>query len=473
MEKEISEIFKEIFKLAIYDQDTNAYYLSKIDYEILGLSNSSYIRKKINQKCDELNIDLQYPHKPLPEIQDEYLFEEYNNIRSKLNNNPSTEEYKQLEKRRILLRNKIAQDNLELIKIIINRRIYEIHNNIDKEDIYQFGYEKLINYIDSSYLDKEKMKVEINCELILYIENQILHTKNNISTYKKEQVSKLKNKIKEEPTLTQSELSEKLDLSKGQIKALTNLDNILSSISTDSLEYLDNDGLTKEEIEQNKEYLSLLCNENYEENLIEQLEITEYVNLIVATLPKDKQNILNLYFGLNGHNRYNMPQIAKIYNLTRARISSIIIESLQMIRNSLRVKYLREYLKDIYEIDDSYELEQSDKLNLEYEEKLIRNLPEDIINKIMEKLNKKQRNFFQVYCEDDSYSITELSQKLNISGPHTYQIKKSIIEITRKVLLELIPSIPNDANLTYDVYYQYIKYLTNIYSHQIKMKKRR
>jgi len=88
MEKEISEIFKEIFKLAIYDQDTNAYYLSKIDYEILGLSNSSYIRKKINQKCDELNIDLQYPHKPLPEIQDEYLFEEYNNIRSKLNNNP-------------------------------------------------------------------------------------------------------------------------------------------------------------------------------------------------------------------------------------------------------------------------------------------------------------------------------------------------------------------------------------------------
>ena len=469
MDKKISQIFKEIFKYAIYDQDTNAYYLSKIDYEVLGLSNQT-IRFKIIQKCDELNINLQYPHKLLPEIKDEYLFEEYNNIKLKLNNNPSSEEIEPLEKRRIILRNKIAEDNLELIKIIINRRMHEIHNNIDKEDIYQFGYEMLIKYIDKSYLDKDKMRVEINCELILYIENQVLHTKNNIGRYQNEQVSKLKDTKVEDPYLTQSELSQKLDLKESQIRALTNLDDILSSISTDALEYLDYDELSDEEIKQNKEYISLFCDENYEENLIEQLEINEHINLIVATLPKEKQNILNLYFGLNGYSKYNTTEIGRMYNLTRAGISSIIIDTLEIIRKSLRMKYLIEHLKDIYETEKSYDLKQLEKLNLTLEEKLIRKLPANIINKLMKYLNEEQRKFLQLYCENDNCSVKELAKIMNISINSAYKTKNKIINIMRIISLEEV----NKTIYTHDeYYYQYIKYLMNIYSYQIKIRKRR
>ena len=81
MELEISKVFKEIFKLAIFDQDTNAYYLSKQNYEIIGLSDKE-IRRKINIICKKLNINLQYSNKPLPELKDECLFEEYNQIKS-------------------------------------------------------------------------------------------------------------------------------------------------------------------------------------------------------------------------------------------------------------------------------------------------------------------------------------------------------------------------------------------------------
>lgn len=471
MEKEISQIFREIFKLAIYDQDTKAYYLSKIDYEILGLSNK-IIRKKIVQKCDELNINLQYPNKPLPELKDTNLFEEYNKIQSKLKKNLSSEEKKELKKRRIELRNKIAQDNIELIKVIVNRRIHEIHNNINKEDAYQFGYLRLIKYIDSSYLDKDKMKYDINCELILYIENNLLHTKKNISIYQDEQVSKLKHTIDEEPHLTQSDLSRKMNLTESQIRTLTNLDNISSSISTNKMTELECDESSEEETysDSSKEYPSYLYDDRFEERLIEQLEINEFIHLIIETLPKEKQNILNLYFGLNGYSRYNMPQIGKMYNMTRAGIFAIINDTLEMIRNSLRMKYLMEHLKDIHEADKSYGLEQSEKLNLALEEKLIRNLPTYIINKIMIHLDEEQKQFLQLYCEDENYSIKELAKKLNISDRQAYQTKNKILKTIRIILLEEI----NLTTYTHEnYYYQYIKYLMNMYSNQIKIKKRR
>ena len=447
MELEISKVFKEIFKLAIFDQDTNAYYLSKQNYEIIGLSDKE-IRRKINIICKKLNINLQYPNKPLPELKDVCLFDEYNQIKSKLETNLPSKEREQLEERRITLRNKITEDNLELIKVIVNRRIYEIHNNIDKEDAYQFGYEMLINYIDKSYLNKDKMKLDINCELILHIENKLLHSNKNISLYQEGQVSKLK---QNKSSQTSSDISEEKDLNERQISVLTNLENILSSISIEEL----ND--TKQ------------LSDDYEERLIEQLEISECINLIIKTLPKEKQNVINLYYGTNGSSRYNIIQIAKMLGITKAGVSFIITDSLEIIRNSLRIKYLTERLKDIYETEDISDLELSSKLNFDLEEKLIRNLPTNIINEIMKYLNENQRKFLQLYCQDDTYTISEISKMLNISEPTLYKIKYKIIKTIRILSLNLI----NETIKTYDEYhYQYIKYLMNLYSHQIKNRKR-
>lgn len=447
MELEISKVFKEIFELAIFDQDTNAYYLSKQNYEIIGLSDKE-IRRKINIICKKLNINLQYPNKPLPELKDVCLFDEYNQIKSKLETNLPSKEREQLEERRITLRNKITEDNLELIKVIVNRRIYEIHNNIDKEDAYQFGYEMLINYIDKSYLNKDKMKLDINCELILHIENKLLHSNKNISLYQEGQVSKLK---QNKSSQTSSDISEEKDLNERQISVLTNLENILSSISIEEL----ND--TKQ------------LYDDYEERLIEQLEISECINLIIKTLPKEKQNVINLYYGTNGSSRYNIIQIAKMLGITKAGVSFIITDSLEIIRNSLRIKYLTERLKDIYETEDISDLELSSKLNFDLEEKLIRNLPTNIINEIMKYLNENQRKFLQLYCQDDTYTISEMSKMLNISEPTLYKIKYKIIKTIRILSLNLI----NETIKTYDEYhYQYIKYLMNLYSHQIKNRKR-
>ena len=47
-----------------------------------------------------------------------------------------------------------------------------------------------------------------------------------------------------------------------------------------------------------------------------------------------------------------MIQIAKMLGITKAGVSFIITDSLEIIRNSLRIKYLTEYLKDIYERED-------------------------------------------------------------------------------------------------------------------------
>ena len=164
-----------------------------------------------------------------------------------------------------------------------------------------------------------------------------------------------------------------------------------------------------------------------------------------------------------------MIQIAKMLGITKAGVSFINTDSLEIIRNSLRIKYLTEYLKDIYETEDISNLELSSKLNFDLEEKLIRNLPTNIINEIMKYLNENQRKFLQLYCQNDTYTISEISKMLNISEPTLYKIKYKIIKTIRILSLNLI----NETIQTYDEYhYQYIKYLMNLYSHQIKIRKR-
>lgn len=464
MELEISKTFKEILRLAVFDQDTNTYYLSKQNYEILGLTDEKR-RTKINKLFSELNINLDYPKKILPEIKDEYLFEEYNQIKSKLESNLSQEEKEQLEQRRIILRNKITEDNLDFIKVIINRRLYDIHNNIDKEDIYQFGYLMLFKYIDKSYLDKEKFKYEINCRIILYLENQILHSKKNISSRQGARIDKYQ-QVKEQTT-TKDKISEELNLKESQINTLINLENILSSISIEELTDID-----EQSEETSREYMTQLYDENYEDRLIEQLEIAKCINLIVKTFPKEKQKIINLYYGLNGSSKYNTVQIANMLGLTRARISSIIIESFQLIKSTLIMKYMEEYLQDIYTIDTSNYQEQSDKLNFELEEMLIKNLPQNIIDKLTLNLKVKQRKFFELFFQENNYTMTEISKLLNISIAQLYQIKKQTIKKIRENIIEEQLLFKENKTITYDIYYQYIKYLINIYSHQIEIKEK-
>lgn len=187
MEKEIAKILEIIISKSSYNKETGKYQLSKEDYTNLNLSRN--IRNIINKVCENLGISLEYPNKPLPDIKGEELFQEYNKIKVQLETITNSKDKEQLEQRRIEIRNKITTDNLELINSIINRRLTGIYDRIDKDDIYQTGYEMLLKYIDKNYLSKDTFKNNISYMLMTYIERKMALYNDNTSQYKKEQAS--------------------------------------------------------------------------------------------------------------------------------------------------------------------------------------------------------------------------------------------------------------------------------------------
>lgn len=442
MTKEMAILLNKIFELATYDQDTKTYYLSKKDYLYLNISRNTRI--KLNTLCNELGINIEYPNKPLPDIKGLEYFDEYNQIQSKLKTELTKQEKISLEQRKIELRNKIVILNLDLIKIIINHRIEEINSHVNKDDIYQLGYEVLLKYIDRNYLDKEVIKQHISCILIISIERELLHIEKNANYYHQEQIISLKNTPQKKNKLNQKRLQE-----------LANLESIISSISIEKELSL----LEEDNIEFNNSPLYYDFDEEY---IFTKYLQQKYISILISTLPKEKQILLNLYFGLNGEQEHSIKEISKIYGITITGISSSILETLKMIKNTYRIYFL----KDIYEIENSYNEEINYSINQHFEEFLIRNLDETTIEFIKPYLNKNQLNFITLYCNNQEYTLKEISKILNISRSHIHKIKKDTIEIIKTTI---ITSLTKEKQITYE---EYIKYLMNIYIKRTKVLKK-
>lgn len=452
--KNVTYILENIISKAKYNEETHKYELKESDYIDLNLStNKLKLLKKI---CEKLGIELEYKgynRMLLPCVENEELFQAYNDIKNKLEQNPNSPE---LETRRIEIRNKIIIDNLEFVKSIIDRRLDGINDLEDKEDIYQIGYEILLKYIDNNYLYKETFKENISRRLMISMFRKLSLETEGISNYKKKQVSCLidtqESSNKEEP----EELSKQLNLKRNKIEELLALENILTAISLE--EEIDN--INIQEINDD----SPLYDDTFETRMINLYSYKEIISKILSTLPKDQQNILTLYFGLKDGISYNMSEIATMYGFTKAGISVIINKAIRTIQTSIRIKYL----KEIYEVPDTYE-HIGYNSGKELEEFLVRNLPKelaDISYKELESIDEVK--FFSIFYQHPELEIKEIAKILNYSTTYTYRIKnKTITSIRKTIMTEL--SKEQNKNLTYE---EYLDYLMNLYLCKGKVKKR-
>lgn len=81
------------------------------------------------------------------------------------------------------------------------------------------------------------------------------------------------------------------------------------------------------------ETLSLSSEEDDEEN-VSYNNMLDDVKLELKKLPKRERDIINLYYGL-GDDEFNIADIAKKYNISPNRVSSIIDESIRKIRGNI------------------------------------------------------------------------------------------------------------------------------------------
>lgn len=71
----------------------------------------------------------------------------------------------------------------------------------------------------------------------------------------------------------------------------------------------------------------------------EDKELNENIRLLIADFPLRDRMIMELYFGLAGHERLTETQIAAIYNVSRTRIGQIIKKNIDYIRRKLGIMY--------------------------------------------------------------------------------------------------------------------------------------
>ena len=77
---------------------------------------------------------------------------------------------------------------------------------------------------------------------------------------------------------------------------------------------------------------------------VEQAELTETINDILDGLSDRASNIIQRYYGLNGHEAQTMTSIATDMGVSKARISQIIARSMRIMRHPSRSKRLRGYV---------------------------------------------------------------------------------------------------------------------------------
>lgn len=440
--KEMSKILEAIIFDSSYNEQTGEYHLSKEVYTSLHLSDSK--SKSINELCEHLGIKIQYPNKKLPDIKGVEFFQEYNNIRKKLIEDPNLKDIRILEERRIELRNIIVTLNIELVDTVINRRINGNFNmygldNLDKEDIKQLGYEALLKYIDNNYLDPKKLKEFLSQNLILHIRN--ISSKNNGTKINNENTIILK-KIKEilsreKGNVSLTYLSQKLGVKEKRIEDLLNLLNIQNPINLD--EQGDIPSQTNNSIEE--VYMRI---------------IKEQIMKLIDTLSFETQKqALIMKFGLNGEKEHTLEEIAQKTNISTETVRLTIVKALEKLKHQMRIKYLSkisEYSVPEYTSYSIYDaLEEPLQKNRELrnlEKFLLLQMNKDVLLKIINTFDSRSKRALLDYL---GYKDDEKEKE----GPRIYkEDRENGLILLRKKLTEMY--ISDVQNGVIEDYFDYL-----------------
>jgi len=455
----IRYIIDNILTKAKKNETTGVYEIKYEDYKDLNLSTSQ--KKILREICQKMGIELEsigYIRMPLTCVEDENLFKEYNTIKKSLEKKLPKKEKQKLEQRRIEIRNQIVADNILAIHQIINRRITDITYHKDKEDIYQTGYELLINYIDDNYLYKGKFKDNIDKLLILSIIKKIIEIEENIDYRTKKQITIIKEIKEKNPDIQLEELSQQTNINIKKLKELLTLEQILQSINLDC-------ELEKTTSSDNPDNWTDFHSESFEEKLIDSISKENTIAKMLSTLSKTEESILKLYYGFNGI-CYTMEEIASMYGVSKARISKTIKNSLETIKNTIRINYLSE----LDNKETTYIFEISLK-NKKLEENLLIKTHIELFKEIKPHLNDLEQQILELYFFPPNFTIQKLTETLNISEAYASSIKNKIISIVRYKIIKTL-TIKSNKEITYE---EYLNYLMKMHLNKpdIKNKKRR
>lgn len=445
LESDLSYVYEMLLKIVTYDDTIGGYVIRQKDILSLKLSNKQ--TKLLKKMCKVQGIYFEKALYKLPSIEDEKLFNEYNEINRIIGASSIPKEKHHLNKRRIEIRNKIVTDNLPLVRAIIDRNFDGIQDSHDKEEIYQLGYEILIHYIDNgNILHPRHFTISVSSKLIHDIKEKILNFEANISDETKVLLEKLQEEKRQisavNPYLVMEKLSVSLEIEPKKVQELLNIDRLLDTISIDyELEQLDDQENDK----------SPLYDNQFETDLIKTTS-REIIQKIIKTLPANQQKVLMLSYGFEDGRCYNDIEIGAKLGLSKARIGIIRHNALDNLRLSIRKQYLNDYLEANIQNEPE---EDKNQLRL-VEEILIGCIPKEELIIYLNNIPKLEQDILMLsygLTDGTKYNYKEITEILNISKSSVLKFKKIAFNSLKSEILK--QNFKTDE-LTHKEYLEYL-----------------
>lgn len=330
-------LLKEVISKIKYDNLNERYTLYLEDYIPYNLKPSEI--KTLKRLCQENDIFLEDLPKVLKYQETRKLFDKYNSIKTHLE---TTKDKQKLLIDLYEVRNQIVEGHMKLVYKLLNKYFPGIKTERDREDIYQIGYECLIDLIDKYDNSKNASFIYFICHYIIPgVVRRVYKSKTNMNNYRAAELKRFKITIdsfnqKEGRLPTKEELVKATNLTEDKIEQLLLIERF---IEPESLDYEDDENIPTE-----------LIDYDFEDRAIERvLETNEHLNKIIELLPSSQCRIIKLYYGFEDGKTHTHEEIAEIVgDISQQRVQQIKRHSLYLIVNSVG----GEYIRDIYGITD-------------------------------------------------------------------------------------------------------------------------
>lgn len=476
-------LYQEVISKAKYDRLTGKKTIYLKDYAKLNLNAK---KKEILRKiCQENDIFLEELPEKMRVEETQELLKKYNEIKKRIKSNQSDSTNELLNRLLCEIKEKVTLGHMQVVYDLINRNKNEEWTNIEQEDIYQIGYETLLELIDTYDETKDSTFLYYINRYIMYrINVKILVESKGIKISQAYKFRKINSYIKElNITSIDEETLEKLSTLTGWsikvIKGILLIKSRLESIELDSYD--------EEDLPQDLIYTS------FEEDLIYNiLKDNNHIEKVLSILTPIQLQVIRLYYGFEDGKTHSYEEITTIINkYSRENIRKIINTSLEKISKSIFFTYL----DSIYGTNnESSQLDKSKdslfllfsfktrlekickqksldfKLSLikEYE-LLLLSFPKQILKDFLQELNIPYiyKEVLKLYyglngCKE--YTCEEISEILNLRINQVKNIKNSGTNIMLKHL-----AIRLNSKFTGN----YLEYMSNYYLNNNTKKKKK
>lgn len=449
-------LYKEVISKAKYDNLTGKITIHLNDYIFLNLTIVKMnILKNLCKKHD-IYLEQLPPKMKVGETQE--LIKEYNRLKRIIKLNPNKNDTEELTNMMYQIKERIALGHMQLVFEIINKNIKDISKSQEQEDIYQIGYETLLEFIDK-YDDNQNTTFIyfLNRYLMYHINTKIMSEQKCLGNSQAYELKRLDNAIKKLNIIVidnqaLQDLSIATEWSIKRIKGLLSIKTLLEKVEIDSY---DESNLPKELL-----YLT------FEEDMQDQMmQNNQHIEKLLSILTPIQRQVIRLYYGFEDGNTHTYEEITTILNkYSKERIRQIIKESLTILTSSINGKYLESaYGKtpyfDFLNQNPACENEQLQK------ESIILSIPKFITEELVKNFGSPYTEILNLYYGlngNINYDCQTISQILKLSVIQVNKIKTHGTDLILETMTKRLS--PNFTG-------NYLEYMNNYYLNSCSKRK--